>query len=180
MKYIKYLISLFFHLQANQSILSFSLQPTHLIAFILILGNTILFRAVFHLSKHRDIFYHQASKMFQYHASYHSHIGPRTFGHLSIKQFRFHASYYVTTSLHTCDFCTRHKLLNKNKITFSVDLIVQKLTFIIACIQKFQHSFAGLCSISIFSFIPLAIKPLLDAKSVLFIIFPLSNVFGSI
>lgn len=61
-----------------------------------------------------------------------------------------------------------------------MDFVILELSFIVTFIYELQNTFSSFCSILILSFVDLSIKPLFHAVSILFIIFPLSNIFGTI
>ncbi len=61
-----------------------------------------------------------------------------------------------------------------------MDLIVEKLAFVVTFVYEFQDTFSSLGTILVLTFINFAIKPLFNTESILLIIFPLSNIFGSI
>lgn len=61
-----------------------------------------------------------------------------------------------------------------------MNLIVEKLTFIVAAIKKFKYSFTCFGAIFIFSFISLSIKPLLHSHSILLIVLPLSHILSPV
>lgn len=66
------------------------------------------------------------------------------------------------------------------RITFSVDLVVQELAFVVACVEELEYSFAGFCAVSVLAFVTLSIEPLLNPKSILFIFLPLPDILCAI
>lgn len=61
-----------------------------------------------------------------------------------------------------------------------MDLVILELSFIVTFVNEFQNTFSSFCSILILSFVDLSIKPLFYTVTILLIIFPLSNIFGTI
>jgi hypothetical protein len=65
-------------------------------------------------------------------------------------------------------------------ITFAVDLVVEKLAFVVTFVDEFQHAFSCLSAVLVLAFVNFAVKPLLNTETILLIVFPLSDIFGSI
>lgn len=70
--------------------------------------------------------------------------------------------------------------LNKLRITFSVDLVVEELSFVVTFVYEFQDSFSCFGTVLVLAFINLTIQPLLYPKTILLIILPLPNILGPI
>jgi hypothetical protein len=61
-----------------------------------------------------------------------------------------------------------------------MDLIIEELSLVIAGVQKLEDTLAGFCSIFVLPLVFFTIWPLLYSKSILLVVFPFTDIFGSV